>query len=73
MAETLQNQVVIGETYRMIHQRKGTAVVRVTGLAGEWIDIVVVEGTLRGMGQGSLREVGDEERVRDSLARFVSV
>ena len=73
MTEALVNDVRIGETYRLVHSRKGKAVVKVLGISGEWIDVEIVEGELKGIGSGSLREVGDTERVRDSLARFLPV
>ncbi len=70
-SEKLVNDIVVGEKYKLIHAGKGTAIVRVLEIDGEWIDVEVLQGRLQGIGAGSLVEVGDYDRVRDSHATFL--
>lgn len=63
-------ELIVGDTYRMNHQRKGSATVKVLQINGEWIDVVLVAGSVKGIGSGSYREAGDTLTVRDSLATF---
>jgi len=59
-----------GKTYRLRHQRKGNAIVRIESIGEPWIHVVIVQGTLRGIGAGALWVPGDNATVRDSLCEF---
>ena len=67
---------VIGRRYRLHHSRKGKATVKVTGVVvgddgdDTWVDVIVVDGALQGIGVGSWRGPGDTLRVRMCLCTF---
>lgn len=64
------DQLLIGEIYGLKHSRKGSAAVRIVDVLGEWIDVILVSGTLRGMGSGSIRKPGDSITVRCTRCKF---
>jgi len=63
----------VGKRYRMRHTRKGTCNVKILAVEGEWIDVVIVSGHLKGIGAGSLAVAGDRKRVRESLVFFTEL
>jgi hypothetical protein len=76
MTLTAYEDLVVGKTYILHHQRKGNCTFRVD----EWYSIdddmdafvsgMVVSGHLRGIGVGSYRGPGDIATVRWSLCTF---
>jgi len=58
----------VGKTYSLHHSRFGSATVKVTKLDGEWIDVLVVKGKLRGMTEEWER--GDTKTVRECHCHF---
>lgn len=62
----------VGKIYRVHHSRKGRATVRIETISDDeiWIDAVIIEGTLSGIGAGSVRMEGDAVRMRASLCKF---
>jgi hypothetical protein len=57
--------------YRLRHSRFGRADVLVLCVDGEWIDVRVIAGTLRGMCDMWIR--GDEKRVRREDCHFTEI
>lgn len=55
-----------GSTYHFNHSRKGEFTARVLRQAGDWLDVVLVEGRAKYMVEPNA-EVGDEITVRRSL------
>ena len=45
---------IVGKTYPMRHERFGRATVKVVSIDGEWLDLEILKGTLRGMGRGAV-------------------
>lgn len=68
-----RNGLRVGKIYQMSHSRKGNARVKILVIEGEWIDVEIVKGSVKGIGAGSYRETGDTLRVRESLASFKAV
>ena len=71
--ETTLTDVQSGHQYRLRHSRFGMANVLVLSVDGEWIDVVVLVGTLRGMGRGAVWGPGDEKRVRREHCHFTEI
>ena len=68
-----RNGLKVRSVYRMSHSRKGNATVKIIAIYGEWIDVEIVQGSVKGIGAGSYRETGDTLRVRESLTSFKAV
>ena len=63
-------EIRIGGTYRLEHCRFGRAKVTVKAIDGEWLDVAVIAGALRGMGVGAFWGPGDTKRVRHGHCTF---
>ena len=70
---------IVGKEYALTRQRKGKCRCTVDQVHDcstvevpddVWVDITVTKGSLRGIGVGSYRGVGESERVRLSLCYF---
>ncbi len=58
----------VGQTYRLYHVRFGNAVVEVRDIQRDWIDVLIVSGTLRGI--NNFWEPGETKTVRASHCQF---
>lgn len=58
----------VGKIYDLRHSRFGRATVKIISITGEWIDVEVVSGVLRGMTEEWFP--GDTKTVRDSHCAF---
>lgn len=63
---------VVGTTYRVEHSRKGTFVVRMKGVSGEWATGVIVSGHAHAMLPENEVEEGEELTMRASLCKLSS-
>jgi hypothetical protein len=63
--------VDIGATYKLRHSRFGNAKVKVVKVSGEWIDVEIISGTLRGA--CDFWTAGDVKTVRESHCTFTKL
>ena len=62
---------VIGQEYRILHNRKGTFFGIVESADDStWADVVITDGVARAMMDGNIRLEGERVTVRSSLCRM---
>jgi hypothetical protein len=66
---TAHSDLIVGQTYRIEHQRKGTFTGRITAVRGTWVDVVIVAGVVEYLANDD-RGPGDSVGFTTSLATF---
>jgi hypothetical protein len=61
----------VGKNYKVTHARKGTFVIEVTGMTGEFVTGIIREGTTRVMVPENQKFVGDEVTLRIGFFYYI--
>lgn len=65
----MNEDLVVGRTYRIVHSRKGEFVAKLIRVGGGWADVEIVSGSVRGVGSFEM-PVGETISVRLSFCKF---